>query len=359
MKYVYPKAIQLGQTRNNGGKFSSGQPSMLVMHYTAGGSGKGSANYLFNPHSPSSSAHLLVDRDGTVYQLSDLNIVCWHAGASSWRGKNGINNYGIGIELANWGYWRTEISKSVPDPAAAGWLRARHKNGGAVLYWEPYPEKQMKAAEDLCEWVLKQFQDIKAVDFVGHDDISPGRKSDPGPAFPWPRFRDLYDRVRKSGVLLARASLMGASVVGDVPSTTFSQDLPDDPREQNMAATSLSGDGQDSAVVIPLPWWKSKALWGVFISVTTRLLAVFFKWSPESWGISTQDWAQLTGEIFILVGFIGDGLAAKGRSDAVKSGVAKEIRFFSAPEDKDKTDVRHAFVDPGLRQESKRPLSAP
>ena len=198
---IYPKNKKdYGQTKNNSGKFKAGEPKFLVMHYTAGGSGVSSATYLFNPHSPASSAHFVVDRNGDVYQLSDTGYVTWHAGQSLWRGISGLNSHSIGIEIANYGYWRPGISpKTAVEAEKAGWVKARHKNGGPEYLWEPYPEKQILATIALAAWILEQHKSIKEI--VGHDDIAPSRKIDPGPAFPMHRFLDLLNPRSEGSVI--------------------------------------------------------------------------------------------------------------------------------------------------------------
>lgn len=181
---VYPRnKLNMGNTPNNSGRFRAGQPRFLVQHYTAGGSGKGSAEYLFKAHSPASSAHFVVDRNGDVYQLADTSLVTWHAGQSAWRGLSFLNQYSIGIEFANLGYWRPGIAKFKAPLVAA------HRNGGPVMEWEPYPEKQILAGLDLTKWLCEVHPTL--VETVGHDDIAPKRKLDPGPAFPMERFRDV------------------------------------------------------------------------------------------------------------------------------------------------------------------------
>jgi N-acetylmuramoyl-L-alanine amidase len=178
---VYPANTKnYGNTPNNSGRFKSGEPRFLVMHYTASGAGKASADYLFKPHQPASSAHFVVDRNGDVFQLADTGLVTWHAGKSLWRGIQYLNSHSIGIEFANWGYWRPKIQPATVAAAEkAGWLKARHKNGGPELLWEPYPEPQILAGTELTRWLLHTHPTIKEI--VGHDDIAPGRKSDPGP----------------------------------------------------------------------------------------------------------------------------------------------------------------------------------
>lgn len=195
----YPHATWMGQTVNNGGKFKAGQPKVLVQHYTAAASGKASADYLFKPHSPASSAHFVIDRDGTIWQLAEINTITWHAGRSEWRGMVGLNSFAIGIENANLGFMRKTADHNRWLTAASNYnspwtgeaVVARHKNGGPEYGWEPYPEPQIKACLELTEWLLEHCPTIREI--VGHDDIAPGRKSDPGPAFPMNRFKLLLE----------------------------------------------------------------------------------------------------------------------------------------------------------------------
>ena len=227
-RLLYPKAKLLSpaQTKNVDGKFPAGQPSLIVMHYTASGAGLSSAKYLHGKHKPASSAHFVLDRDGTVWQLSDLDRVTWHAGKSSWKDAKGrkiehVNNFGLGIEVANWGFWRKEIAKQVPDPAKAGWLKAKHPNGGPSQWWEPYAEKQVASLEELTRWLLKNCP--KVHDLVGHEQISPGRKVDPGPAFPWKRVKALLPAKAKP------LGLLGGMEQEEAPPQLFPDDgdLPD------------------------------------------------------------------------------------------------------------------------------------
>ena len=190
---IYPdNPKNLGQTANNSGKFKAGEPKFLVQHYTAGGDGAASAKYLFGKHSPASSAHFVVDRNGDVIQISDTNMITWHAGNSFWRGISSLNSHSIGIEIANYGYWRPGIRPATAAAAESdGWLKMKHKNGGPEYLWEPYLEPQLKAVEELTKWILKTHPTIREI--VGHDDIAPKRKIDPGPAFPMLRFQNLMN----------------------------------------------------------------------------------------------------------------------------------------------------------------------
>ena len=97
------------------------EPEYLVMHYTAGASAESSVDWLTNPDAKA-SAHLVVSRAGEITQLVAFNRKAWHAGVSRWAGRNGVNSFSIGIELANSGVlnrqgggWRTEWGAEVDD----------------------------------------------------------------------------------------------------------------------------------------------------------------------------------------------------------------------------------------------------
>ena len=184
----FPDAEYMGRNDNSSGTFARGRPVGILLHYTAGGAavdrlaGKGDSNV---------SVHFTVDRDGDAYQCGDLDQRLWHAGVSHIGGMTGMNDWYVGIEQANFGYWREE--RGIPSLSKAkedGWLYAAHKNDPSrMMWWEPYPEPLLKTTEAICRWLLSNIPSIKNIH--GHDEVSPGRKSDPGPAFPMNRFRNL------------------------------------------------------------------------------------------------------------------------------------------------------------------------
>jgi N-acetylmuramoyl-L-alanine amidase len=177
-------------------------PRFIVMHYTAGGSALGSVRAI---RDRGLSAHLFVERDGSVIQTVDFNLAAFHAGPSNWRGFNGLNGHAIGIEIANLGF----LDRQVPG----GWTReglgrvfsaeqvlvARHRNGGPEMGWELFPEAQLKALAEITLALRAAYPDIQEV--VGHDDIAPSRKVDPGPAFPMRRFQAIGGGAAGSGTL--------------------------------------------------------------------------------------------------------------------------------------------------------------
>jgi AmpD protein len=104
------------------------------------------------------SAHLLIRRDGSIEQFVSLNDRAWHAGKSSWLGRDACNDYSIGIEC--------EGADDVP-----------------------YTDAQYAALCALLPALLEAYPAITRERIVGHSDVAPGRKTDPGPSFDWSRIR--------------------------------------------------------------------------------------------------------------------------------------------------------------------------
>lgn len=165
------------------------EPRYLVMHYTAGSSARESIDWLVNK-AARASAHLVVDRNGEITQLVPFNRVAWHAGPSSWEGLVGLNRHSIGIELDNAGRlerkgngWQAWFGKTYPDKEV---MEAVHKHEEEPAGWHVYPTEQLEAALEAALTIVRKYD---LLDVVGHEDISPGRKTDPGPAFPMGSFR--------------------------------------------------------------------------------------------------------------------------------------------------------------------------
>ena len=105
------------------------------------------------------SAHFLIRRDGEVVQFVSTAARAWHAGVSQWRGRDRCNDFSVGIELEGSDDCRFENAQYTTLVALTRALQARHP----------------------------------IVDIVGHADIAPGRKTDPGPCFDWARYRATLD----------------------------------------------------------------------------------------------------------------------------------------------------------------------
>jgi N-acetylmuramoyl-L-alanine amidase len=135
----------------------AGMPvDMLILHYTGMKTADAALDRLRDPAAQVSS-HYLVDEDGTVFRLVAEERRAWHAGVSHWRGHAALNGRSIGIEIVNpgheWGY-------------------------------RDFPALQMAAVADLCLSILSRHP-IPPRNVVGHSDVAPDRKADPGERFDW------------------------------------------------------------------------------------------------------------------------------------------------------------------------------
>ena len=166
-----------------------GTRRFLVVHYTAGGTAASSINWWKNPKAKGANAHFVIDRDGKLFQCRPLNRTCGHAGVSRWKDpKTGVlytnlNSCSIGIEMANGGdTFPTKFSKL--DPVSA---KHKHQPKGPARQWESYTPEQIATVKELTK-ILKERFNID--DVIGHEDIAPTRKTDPGPAFPMQELRE-------------------------------------------------------------------------------------------------------------------------------------------------------------------------
>ncbi|MFO1318684.1 MAG: N-acetylmuramoyl-L-alanine amidase [Burkholderiales bacterium] len=175
--------VTFRETPNHGGVLKA---RYLVMHYTAGSSLQSSVTSLCTRKpSGNASAHLVLGRDGAIVQLAPFDVVTWHAGISQWNGQSGLNNFSVGIEMDNAGILKRVGSKFVAwfgkEYPESEVVLAAHKHGGGVQPWHAYPESQIARALELAELLVEHYG---LEDVLGHEDIAPGRKTDPGPAFP-------------------------------------------------------------------------------------------------------------------------------------------------------------------------------
>jgi N-acetylmuramoyl-L-alanine amidase len=178
------------------------QPTkIIVIHFTYGASAKSSANWFKDPANPGSSAHVVVDRNGDVIQCVPFNVIAWHAGNSRLRNLVGLNQHSIGIELANWGYlrqsggsWMSYSGVKITNPFIGVHKNGNPDKGHTPIGWEPYPAPQFASTVEIAR-VLAEAYGVEEI--VGHDDIAPGRKWDPGPAFDMARFRNQVFGDRK------------------------------------------------------------------------------------------------------------------------------------------------------------------
>ena len=174
--------VEFFPTPNQGGEID---PRFLVIHYTAGAAdARATAQYFQKPEAKT-SAHLNLDLDGSWTQCVEFNKKAWHAGKSQWAGFNNLNSHSIGIEVINPGPltmsanggFQTWWGKTITDPNI---ITAPHQNdpNGPVYGWIPFTEAQVNALIEVGQLLMQEFG---LQECVGHDMISPGRKTDPGP----------------------------------------------------------------------------------------------------------------------------------------------------------------------------------
>lgn len=141
----------------------------IVLHYTS--SDLPRSLYILSGKNVSSH-YLIAEQPATIYRLVDENRRAWHAGKSQWNGRTWLNSSSIGIEMVNQGYTDTASGR----------------------VWQAWSEQQIDALVRLLKDIMQR-HGLGAESVIGHSDIAPQRKVDPGPAFPW-------ERLAQEGLIL-------------------------------------------------------------------------------------------------------------------------------------------------------------
>ncbi len=185
-----PIEVEFVETNKANGPFPPGLPDTIIIHYTAGSSVEG-AVATFTTSPIQASAHAVVGQDGSITQLVPFDIVAWHAGISHYGDRSDLNQYAIGIEIVNAGRLIKSGSEYVSwfgkSYAEKEVIEAIHRNEEVPTYWQRYTEAQISTVYDLCFDLIQEYN-IKHI--LGHEEISPRRKIDPGPAFPLDEMRE-------------------------------------------------------------------------------------------------------------------------------------------------------------------------
>ena len=165
---------------------------MLILHYTGMKTAAESLARMCDPKA-AVSAHYLIDEDGTLYRLVDEARRAWHAGVSHWADETDINSCSLGIEL---------------------------QNPGHAFGYRAFPSAQMTVLTDLCADILSRHA-IPNERILGHSDVAPSRKEDPGELFDWRH--------------------LAAAGIGRLPEKTAGADKMDD-REARACLTAIGYD---------------------------------------------------------------------------------------------------------------------
>ncbi len=149
--------IRVNKSTNFSKKIRSSKDiRFLIIHYTGMQSARVSMDRLKNPNSKV-SCHYFINRNGNIYKMVDDNKIAWHAGKSRWKNVRNLNKCSIGIEIQNKGHF---------------------------IDYQNFPKKQISSLIVLIKSLLKKYK-IKKCNVLGHSDIAPLRKKDPGEKFPW------------------------------------------------------------------------------------------------------------------------------------------------------------------------------
>ena len=197
---------------------SGASVELVVLHYDASPSDVATVKWLTTPRSQV-SAHYVMGRKGEVTQLVHTDRTAWHCGQAAatlpdGRRLTNLNPFSIGIEIGNLGLLtrgrdgsfsytvgtsQRMYSGLPPVRAALEWPDGHRVEG----WWEPFPEAQLAAVAELLMGLANSGFDVAVRDLRGHDEVALpiGRKTDPGPIFPWQRFSRATPRPLKSIIL--------------------------------------------------------------------------------------------------------------------------------------------------------------
>lgn len=165
--------------------------NIVVIHHTTANFADSVSILTKASSRPVSSHYLIPEPSDETYPHRDLKVFelvaetqrAWHAGHSYWAGKTGLNDQSIGIELVNQTYcYQREMQASIADDA---------ETPMRLCFYPDFAESQIDLLVELLRGILERHPDVKATNIIGHADIAPGRKIDPGPRFPWQRLYQL------------------------------------------------------------------------------------------------------------------------------------------------------------------------
>lgn len=195
IKYTIPTIVKVAGVRAKiQGKYktSSKKCSGLVVHYTVSGSSKANAKGVLSYMCKKGLGCPVMDENGVIFIPENMDIMsdyAYHAGTSRWNGQSGMSRYFMGIEICSWGKLNKKTELKAKD--------MRHVKAEANIKagtYEPYTKAQEESLKNLILWMLDVNPEFKVDNIVGHDEIAPERKSDPGGSLSlsMPKYRDQF-----------------------------------------------------------------------------------------------------------------------------------------------------------------------
>lgn len=287
MDPVLPGIARFQPSPNRSGKFSASLPDTVVVHYTAGTTLAGAIATLCS-QAAKASAHFVVDRDGSVVQLVELDTIAWHAGKSRHLNRTGLNEFSIGIEIVNAGKLKRNAAGEFLtwaggriEPQQA--IELVHRNESAAAWWHAYTETQI---ESVFELTRKLTDGLPIRHILGHEEIAPGRKSDPGPAFPLDAMRarllgterDLNDDIDE--VTQAVDGIVAASMLNTRTGPSVTSPIASVPLRRGTAVTIVGSQPDWLRISRPVSAWVKRE----FINITSEISVGHSPFQPRMAG---------------------------------------------------------------------------
>lgn len=194
--YDIPKIVVVPEVKfKTHGEYrtKSGKARGLIVHYTVSGRSEKSARGVLRYLASRGLGCMVMDENGVIYLAGNVDLeksVAWHAGKSAWQGKTGISRYCMGMEICNWGRLSAQT-----EPRAGDTRSIPHKYDNiAPGKYEKFTRAQEQALVDFIKWQLDTNPEFELDWVVGHDEVAPTRKTDPGGSLSlsMPRFRESF-----------------------------------------------------------------------------------------------------------------------------------------------------------------------
>lgn len=189
-KLRYPKIYKFEKDLTTGG--TKIYPKFVILHHTVSYALDSTIEYF---KTANVSVHYVVGLDGKIVQMAENDRLCWHAGKSEWKGLVGLNAHSIGIEVVNIGYLKKKGDKLFDYYEREFKGPVHIRKGIGFEFWAAITPEQEKATLELCKY-LHQALSIPIENFLGHYEVSPGRKNDPFGLFTFGEMKQVREHMK-------------------------------------------------------------------------------------------------------------------------------------------------------------------